>query len=197
MDAFTGEIRLIGFNFPPEKWLFCNGQILAIDKYMQLYTLLGERFGGDGRTTFALPDLRGRVPIHSGQGPGLSNRIFGEKYGEETVKLESSQMPIHDHSININNLDLSAYVEPNCYVGFGGDQTTPGNNFPATSPATTKIYSGTPNSTMGKTDINVFLAKTVHEITTEAGDNIEHENTQPSIALNYMICHDGIFPPRS
>ncbi len=194
MGAFIGEIRLSGFNFLPHNWLSCNGQILAINKYVALYTLLGVRFGGDGRNTFRLPDLRGRAPVHSGHGSELTNRIYGEIYGEETVILDISQMPVHDHAVNINSLDLSASFVPHCQIGFSGDQTTPAHNYLATSPATTKIYSKIPNSTMGKTDVKVNLDKPIHEITTEAGGNIEHKNMQPSLALNYMICYNGIYP---
>src|SRR5437870_5053730 len=94
---FIGEIRMVGFNFAPQYWAFCNGQIMAIAQNDVLFQLLGTTYGGDGFTTFALPDLRGRIPIHAGQGSGLSNHVQGELAGVETVTLTQGQMPIHSH----------------------------------------------------------------------------------------------------
>lgn len=98
-DPFIGQISLFGFNFPPRGWATCSGQILPIAQNTALFSLLGTTYGGDGRTTFALPDLRGRVPIHQGQGPGLSDYVIGQAGGQETITLLESQMPPHTHDL--------------------------------------------------------------------------------------------------
>src|SRR5262245_2996958 len=98
-QPYIGEIRMVGFNFAPLGWALCNGQLLAISQNTALFSLLGTTYGGNGQTTFALPDLRGRIPIHQGQGPGLSNRVLGEVGGQESVALTSQQMPAHTHAL--------------------------------------------------------------------------------------------------
>ena len=97
-EPFVGEIRLVGFSFAPRGWAFCDGQLLPISQNNALFSLFGTTYGGDGRTTFALPDLRGRVPIHKGQGPGLSRYVQGQKGGAETVTLTVAQIPAHSHN---------------------------------------------------------------------------------------------------
>ena len=101
-DPFLGMIALVPYNFPPRGWTFCNGQILAISQNTALFSLLGTTYGGNGVTTFALPDLRGRVPLSSGQGPGLSNYDLGELSGTENVTLTTNQMPIHTHALGVS-----------------------------------------------------------------------------------------------
>ena len=96
-EPFLAEIKIIGFNFAPVGWAYCDGQILPIAQNQSLYSLLGTTYGGDGRTTFGLPDLRGRIPLHQGQGPGLSSRKLGSKGGGETVTLTTSQLASHSH----------------------------------------------------------------------------------------------------
>ena len=94
---YIGEIRLVGFNFAPRGWMACNGQLLSIATYSALFSLLGTTYGGDGITTFALPDLRSRIPVHQGQGPGLSNYVIGQMSGTESVTLTQNQIPAHTH----------------------------------------------------------------------------------------------------
>src|SRR5450631_2987711 len=101
-EPFLGEIRMFGFNFNPQGWAQCNGQLMAISQNTALFSLLGTNFGGNGQTTFGLPDLRGRVPVHAGQGPGLSPYNIGEQTGTENVTLLSSQMPSHSHGVSAN-----------------------------------------------------------------------------------------------
>src|SRR5215216_6678836 len=98
-SPFTGEIRMFGGNFPPRGWAFCDGQLLSIEENIALFTLIGTTYGGDGQETFAVPDLRGRLPMHQGQGPELTNRTIAEQAGVESVTLTSAQVPMHDHQV--------------------------------------------------------------------------------------------------
>src|SRR3712207_3315813 len=102
-EPFIGEIRMVGFNFAPRGWATCDGQLLSIAQNTALFSLLGTTYGGNGQTTFALPDLRGRAALHQGQGPGLTNRVIGEASGTETVTLTTNQMPSHSHGVNANS----------------------------------------------------------------------------------------------
>src|SRR6478736_5724856 len=118
-DPFVGEIRLFAGTFAPKGWAFCNGQLMSISQNTALFSLLGTTYGGDGKTTFALPDLQGRLPMHFGQGPGLSNRDLGEKAGSETVALTTSQMPLHGHTVSYG-------------AGSAADNPNPIGRYPAT-----------------------------------------------------------------
>ena len=115
-EPFLGEIRMFGGNFAPSGWAMCNGQILPIAQNAALFSILGTSFGGNGTSTFGLPDLRGRAPVHQGQGPGLTTYILGELTGSENVTILQTQMPIHNHMVNAD--------------GQGGGKTTPAGNFP-------------------------------------------------------------------
>lgn len=108
MDPFLGEIRMVGFNFAPVGWALCNGQLLSISQYAALFSLLGTMFGGNGTSTFALPNLQSRVPIHQGQGLGLSSYVMGQQAGTENVTLTVSQIPAHNHMVGVSNLPGSA-----------------------------------------------------------------------------------------
>jgi microcystin-dependent protein len=174
-EPFLGQILLVGFNFAPQGWALCNGQLLSITQNTALFSLLGTQYGGDGQTTFALPDLRSRVPIHQGQGNGLSNYAMGEMAGVENVTLLLSQIPSHNHLINATN-------------AAGGVQT-PGNNFLAAATAGGRpadIYSAGPSQgTLSPNAVSV------------AGGGQPHTNIQPVLAMNYIIALQGIFPSRS
>jgi len=151
----------------------CNGQILAISQNTALFSLLGTMYGGNGQTTFALPDLRSRVPIHVGQGPGLSNYVQGEQIGQENVTLISSQMPSHTHTVNA--------------VTSGGNQASPAGGSPAIESTGTSLdYSNaTPNSPMNAAMLSA------------AGSNQPDNNIQPVLCVNFVIALQGIFPSRN
>jgi microcystin-dependent protein len=172
MESYIGQICLFGFNFAPNGWAFCNGQLMSIAQNSALFSLLGTTYGGDGRTTFALPNLQGRVPIHQGQGPGLSPREMGEADGTEQVTLLSSQMPAHTHSAV-----LKAYPE-------GANSDTPsGHSF-----ASAQIFSSEQaEEAMSPGTISVGTT----------GASQAHPNMQPYLTVNYCICLYGIFPSRS
>jgi microcystin-dependent protein len=169
-DQFVAEIRIFGGNFAPTGWAFCDGQILPISQNTALFSLLGTTYGGDGRSTFALPDLRGRSPLHQGQGPGLTSRPLGESAGVETVVLTQSQIPVHTHTLA---------------GGGAAASTNPSGNVFGT-PASAKIYgSATSMVPMSSAAIG------------PAGQNQAHDNRQPYLALSFIIALQGIFPPRS
>ena len=164
MDPFVGEIRLVPFTFAPKGWAFCAGQLLPINQNQALFALLGTTYGGDGKTTFALPDLRGRVALGAGAGATGSSYALGSTGGQETVKLAVGQLPSHSHPVHANS----------------GAATTkePAGAVPAKGGA----YAATKNANMGAP----MLGKT--------GGGQAHENRQPYLTLNYVIALAGIFP---
>lgn len=169
-DAFVGEIRAVGFNFAPTGWAFCDGQLLPIAQNTALFSLLGTMYGGNGVTTFALPNLQDRSPIHQGQGPGLTPRQVGEAGGQAAVALIESELPTHGHQVQAD-------------TGAGSVDVPTGKVWAATSCPT---YSpDSPDTTMSPSAISV------------AGDGLPHNNRQPYLGLNFIIALQGIFPPRS
>jgi microcystin-dependent protein len=178
-DPFVGEIREVGFNFAPVGWLTCDGQLLPISQYNALFALLGTQFGGNGSTNFALPDLRGRVPIHPGQGPGLSLYVLGQQGGTENITLLSSQMPTHNHLVGVSNqpgaqFDPTNAVLAECNTGTPRDPKPTVNNFVTSSPTGT------------------LLPATV----SMAGGNAPHGNIEPYLCVTFIIATVGIFPSR-
>ena len=119
-NPLLGEIRMFGGNFAPRGWAMCNGQILSIAQNTALFSLLGTTYGGNGQTTFALPDMRGRAPIHPGQGPGLSNRDLGESAGAETITLSQAQMPVHNHPVQGSSADQTTDRPAGAVPAVGG-----------------------------------------------------------------------------
>lgn len=179
MDAFIGEIRLMGFTFPPKGWLFCQGQTLPINQNQALFSLLGTTYGGDGVSTFKLPDLRGRVILGQGQSTASgANYSWGQTAGTETVGLNANQIPPHQHA-------FTGTVK----TGDGTDSNTPASSYPAApANATTQYASGSTNTTLG----GQFTGNTDN-----SGASQPHENRQPLLVMNYAIAVTGIFPSRS
>lgn len=171
-EPFIGEIKLFGGNFAIQGHAMCQGQLLSIAQNTALFSLLGTTYGGNGQTTFALPDLRGRIPIHQGTGPGLSSKVMGETAGAESVTLVTSQLPAHTHTMNSN-----AAI---------GNTVDPANNFWASQPALTQYEStATVASNMKANAIGI------------AGGSQPHNNQQPYLAINYLIALFGIYPSRN
>ncbi len=169
-EPYIGTVMLFGGNFAPRGWAFCYGQSVLIGEYSALFALIGTIYGGDGNTTFNLPDLRSRVPIHSGQGAGLSNRTLGEAGGTESVTLTLSQLPNHSHAVGVTSASASTGVPSNA--------------------VTLGVASIDIHSTQSA---NVTLhPQTVSNV----GSNQAHENRQPFLAMNYVIALEGLFPPR-
>ena len=180
MDPFVGEIRLVGFNFAPRNWALCNGQLLAISQNTALFSLLGTTYGGNGQTTFALPDLRGRAIVHAGQGPGLSPYSRGQISGTENVTLLPAQMPAHTHS-----LAGTALLKTN--NGVPGNSSSPVGNYLATA-AVNEYGEETSNKTM--------LAGSVGGSATLTGGSVPHDNRMPYLSMYYVIALQGIYPQR-
>lgn len=171
---FIAEIRIFAGNFAPRGNAFCNGQIISIAQNTALFSLVGTTYGGNGQTTFGLPNLQGRAPLHAGQGPGLSPRSLGEISGSENVTLLSTQIPAHNHSANA----LSA----------GGNQTSPANNTWAT------VLSGRSNLNLYGTSSNTQMNPQAVGLT---GGSQPHNNLPPYLVVNFIIALQGIFPARN
>jgi microcystin-dependent protein len=172
-EAFIGSMVLFAGNFAPRGWAFCQGQLLAISQNAALFSILGTTYGGDGQTTFALPDLRGRAPIGTGQGPGLNNISLGETLGSPTVVLTVNQMPMHTHAVACDST--------------AADNPDPTNHFPGNpgSLSGTNLYGPTSSGSMAPSMI------------VPSGGSQPFSVQQPSLGLNYIICLEGIFPSRN
>jgi microcystin-dependent protein len=177
MDPFIGEIRAVGFDFAPENWAVCQGQLLPLRSYMALYSVLGVTYGGDGINTFGLPDLRGRLIVQPGQGSGLSSYTLGQVSGQETVKLLAANLPQHSHAL------VSATVHASSAPA---TLATPTGNFLA---ATQNLHYGSSADGQMAGDIVSGLAL-------PAGGDGAHDNHMPYLPLTYIIALQGIFPPR-
>ncbi len=179
-DPFIAQIMIFGGNFAPRAWAFCDGQLLPIAQNSALFSLVGTTYGGDGRTTFGLPEMRGRVPIHSGNGsagPGLTPRQWGQRGGSENETLSTAQIPSHNHSVTMRADSRS------------GNTDNPAGNIISTGSGTTLFR---PNSARDDVDM-ASDALTQNNI----GGGQSHNNMQPFIAVNYIIALQGIFPSRS
>jgi len=184
-EPFLAEIRPFAFNFPPRGWAHCDGQILPINQNQSLFSLLGTTYGGDGRTNFGLPDLRGRVPLHEGQGPGLSNRRLGERGGAETVNLTAAEMPSHTHADGADPNNLEATVQANSEAATSSDPTVAGTNLAAAN-----AYNSDPPS--------VDMSAASHQLSlTDTGGSQGHNNMPPVTTLNFCIAMQGVFPSRN
>jgi len=170
-EPFLGEITMFAGNFAPRSWALCDGQLLAITQNSALFSLLGTIYGGDGRTTFGLPELRGRVPIHQGNGPGLSNRPIGQKAGSEQVTVSANQRPIHTHAFRGSG-DIASSPNPQGRV--------------VAKPTTVDLYineaqtADLASGAMGST-----------------GGNQSHTNVMPFLCIHFIIALVGIFPSRN
>ncbi len=174
MEGYIGQIIMFAGNFAPTNWAFCNGQLLPIAQNTALFSIIGTTYGGNGTTNFALPDLQGRVALHAGNGAGLTPYVLGEQGGVENVALTITEIPAHNHLLSGNSNS--------------GDQSSPINSFPASITDSTRGsyigYSATSNGTMAAAAISA------------TGGNLPHTNIQPFLAVNFIICLQGIFPSR-
>ncbi|MFN0148415.1 MAG: phage tail protein [Dehalococcoidia bacterium] len=172
-DPFVAEIRIFPFNFAPTGWAQCDGQIMPIAQNTALFSLLGTTYGGDGKSTFALPNLQGRAPMQPGQGPGLSQYVLGEEGGLETVTLLESETPGHTHVMQAHDLDL-------------GELNAPASNRSLAKSANATAYTAAAN-----------LVGLSPSALAPAGGDQPHNNMQPYLTLNFCIALQGVYPPRS
>lgn len=171
-DPYLGEIKLFAGSYAPLYWAFCDGQQLSTAEYPALFSLLGNFYGGDGRSTFALPDMRGRLPMHFGVGPGLAPRPIGQRAGMESVRLEAAQMPAHNHPM-VATLDAATSNSP---MGQLPAKAIPALYQDGTGAETVTLIDGTVG---------------------ETGGDEGHYNLMPYLCLNYIICVErGTYPPR-
>jgi microcystin-dependent protein len=172
-EPFVGEIKMFAGNFAPQGFAFCDGQLLTVSQNDALFSLLGTIYGGDGRTTFGLPDLRGRVPVHQGTGPGLSQRRLGSRGGEERHTLVAGEVPAHTHTQRANPVD--------------GNELSPAGGVPAKSKAGLAAYIESPSPAAAMHPDAIGLA----------GGGQPHENMMPWLGIHYIIALVGIYPSRS
>jgi microcystin-dependent protein len=175
MEGTIGEIRMFAGNFAPRNWAFCSGQLLSIAQNTALFSILGTTYGGNGTTTFALPNLSGRVPVGTGQGPGLSDIVLGEVAGEENHTLIITEMPMHNHIATAPAAGTSTTATPSASVAPG----------PVSLGAGLSNAFGTASTNLAPPTIGI------------AGGSQPHNNMQPYLGMNYIICMFGIFPSRN
>ena len=191
LEPMLGSIDFVGFNFAPRGWAACDGQTLPISSNTALFSLLGTTYGGDGRTTFALPDLRGRVPMHKGQGPGLSPRVIGQNGGAETHALTNVEMPAHTHA-------ATTTVDPSGLKMRGNNGTAatpdPNGNALATTGRNNTYIAAAPNVDMAPGSV----AGTASALTTigSTGGGQAFSTMQPYLVLNCIIALQGVYPSR-
>ncbi|WP_108802302.1 phage tail protein [Aquimarina sp. Aq107] len=188
MDPFLGQIQPFGFNFAPRGWGKCDGQLLAISSNSALFSLLGTTFGGDGRTTFALPDLRGRSIVHIGHGPGLSTISWGEKGGVEQIYLNQLNMPNHSHSLTDGVANVIVHTTTN---EDATNETDNGVNGLGTGGNTPDIYRENP------TAADKIAGVSITGMTNPSGGSQPFQNRNPFLGINVCIAMQGIFPSRS
>jgi len=173
-DQFVAEIRIFPFNFPPTGWAFCDGQLLPLSQNTALFSLLGTVYGGDGKSTFALPDLQGSAPMQPGQGQGLSLRDLGEMSGVESITLLISEIPLHTHQWRAHGIDLGEL----------------------NAPSPVRALADSANATIYQSNSAANLVTMAPQALPPAGGGLPHNNMQPYLTLNFCIALQGIFPQR-
>jgi|SRR5580704_2014754 microcystin-dependent protein len=176
-QPFVGEIRMFGGNFAPAGWQFCNGQLLAISEFSTLFNLIGTTYGGDGTSTFALPDLRGRLPVHQGTGLGLSTYVIGQNGGTETVQLNSLAMPSHQHNVVATTSTATSNLPSNALFAAT----------PVPTPGASAAYA------TGSPSMGTLQPATVQT----AGGNVAHDNLMPFLCVSFIISMFGVFPSQN
>lgn len=176
MDPYLGEVRMFAGRYAPQYWHLCDGTLLSVNEYQALFSLLGTTWGGDGVTNFALPDLRGRLPVGQGQGTNLTNRVMAQKGGASQVTLAEANLPAHTHTFSVSNQPATTPT-----VGTGVGLAQPVGSVVRYAPPS---QSPTP------------VAMDPDSVTTADGGNQVHQNVMPFLAINYMMCVQGLYPER-
>lgn len=218
MEAFMGTIMLVGFNFAPRGWLPCDGRLLQISQYNALFALLGTQYGGNGQTTFGLPDLRGRVAVGAGMAPGLSMVNIGQQMGQEhttapltgQATLTSANLPAHHHGIDIaagqitatstlnaQNAPGAAIPVTGAALGTGGGGAGAATIYVANGDPTIEMAAHSVKTTVGAFNGNTADAGAATPTPVSVTGSVQASTVQPSLGLNYVICVEGIFPSRN
>ncbi|SHM89454.1 phage tail protein [Mucilaginibacter sp. OK098] len=179
MEPILGSISLFAGNFAPRGWALCNGQLLPISQYAALFSILGTTYGGNGTTTFALPNFQGIMPMHWGTGPGLTPRVIGEFAGTENVTLLTSEMPAHNHLVNASTTTATQGTPTNGILALSIDNDAGGNPLNFIPPA------GNANTTLAPEAIGL------------TGNSLPHNNMPPFLAVTFIIAMEGVFPSRN
>jgi microcystin-dependent protein len=191
MEQYIGQIMMFGGNFAPRSWALCNGQLLPISSYTALFSILGTTYGGDGRTTFALPDLRGRSPIHAGHGPGLSNVKLGQRGGQEYITLTVNNMPSHSHTATITGAQAAVTLKAS--VDEGSSDEAEGNILAS---GISKMYSAA--NVPDQVSLAPVAAPVTGSVTlSNTGNQQAFNNRNPFEVVNYIIALFGTYPSRS
>lgn len=175
-DAYLGEIRMFGGNYAPVDWAFCNGSILSIAQFNALFSLLGTSYGGDGRSNFALPDMRGRIPLHYGYGPGLTPRMLGTRFGSEEIHLSINQIPNHTHALQASMDNATSSNPASDVLASQADADIPYTTVPSDPSLIGPMSSGAVAS---------------------SGGSESHYNLMPYQCVSFIICTNGLYPPRN
>ena len=184
MEGTIGEMRIFAGNFAPRSWAFCQGQLLPISQNQALFSILGTTYGGDGRTSFGLPDLRGRVPVSTGTGPGLTPRALGQRSGSETNTLDVTQLPSHNH---LGVVHVSSGNASQSTPTTGSSIATPGAGDGRSFSSTLGFNNSTPDVQLNQQSVTIG----------NNGGNLPVNNMQPWLCINYIICLNGLFPSRN
>lgn len=197
-EPFVGEIMMFAGNFAPRGWALCNGQLLSISQNSALFAILSTTYGGDGQTTFGLPNLQGRAPIHAGQSPGTSQYILGEASGTENVTLTINELPAHNHSVALSGTGNVSVAQGACTAA--GNTPTPGpTTVPAKVPGGVNGISAYSTTAPDTTLLPVSTTTTVNVSgnTGVAGNNLPVPIVQPYVVVNFIIALEGVFPSRN
>jgi microcystin-dependent protein len=178
-DPYIGEIRIMGFTYPPYGWATCNGQTLPVAQYQALFAVIGNIYGGDGVNNFMLPNLTGCVPMHTGQGTGLTNRVLAQQLGATDVTLTASQMAVHTHTLNAQNVTANLASPANAHYFAKGGYSVGTSAYPINTYSATMTPTPLSSSSIGAT-----------------GGGQSHTNMQPFVSLNFCIALEGIYPVR-
>lgn len=189
VDPLLGQISMFAGNFAPRGWAFCHGQLLSISQNTALFSIIGTTYGGDGRTTFALPDLRGRAPICLGQGPGLSNRQLGSRFGSETHNLSVFEMPPHSHTATGSGASLLSTDAAVRETPITGDVPAEAAFKEGFNNTKVKSFGPASNTVVGQSSGAPNIGLT--------GNGQPHNNMQPSLTISYVIALVGVFPSRN
>ncbi len=196
MDGYLGETKLFAGNYAPIGWMLCAGQLLPISQYSALFAVIGIQFGGNGSSNFQLPDLRGRMAIGAGQGPGLTNRLIGQAWGNESIQLTNLELPTHTHSATMTAPAYSGTAVQKCFKGFGTGNTDPENRYMGPAPSGTTIYYDTEGADMGPIDVEITKQGSYAVNNQPTGASQPFDNMPPWLCMNYIICVNGLWPPR-